>query len=71
MQLSTLFPILLKLTLIIHPLLITAFTDVSTDHDIIAAVCGHTTMDYSKDETKIGTCELESECLSLLADCLV
>jgi hypothetical protein len=61
MQLSTLFPILLKLTLIIYSLLITAFSEVSTDQDIIAAVCGHTTMDDSKDETKSSTCELESE----------
>jgi hypothetical protein len=60
MQLSTLFPVLLKLTLIIHSLLITAFYEVPTDHDIIAAACGHTTMDDRKDETKISTCESES-----------
>jgi hypothetical protein len=62
MEMSTLFPILLKLTLIIHSLFITTFSEVPTDHDIIAAVCGHTTMDDSKDETKISTCELEGEC---------
>jgi hypothetical protein len=62
MQLSTMLPILLKLTLIIHSLLITAVSEFPTDHDIIAAMCGHTIMDDSKDKTKISTCELESEC---------
>jgi len=49
MQLSTVFPILLKLTLIIHFLLVTAVSEVPTDHDIIVAMCGLTIMDDSKD----------------------
>jgi hypothetical protein len=61
MYFSTVFPILLKPTLIIQSLLITAVSEAPIDHDITAAMCGHTIMDDSKDETKISTCELESE----------
>jgi hypothetical protein len=61
MHLSTMFPIMLKLTLIIQSLMITAVSEVPIEYDIIAAMCGHTIMDDSKDETEISVCELESE----------
>jgi hypothetical protein len=60
MHLSTAFPIPMETTLITQSLLITPVSEVSTDHDIIAAMCGHAVMDDSNDETKIGTCELEN-----------
>jgi hypothetical protein len=34
---------------------------VPTDHDIFAAICGHTMMDNNQDEAKTVNCELESE----------
>jgi hypothetical protein len=44
-------------TLTIQSLLITAVSEVPTDHDSIAAMCHHAVMDDSNDETEIGTCE--------------
>lgn len=41
--------------------MITAVSEVPIEYDIIAAMCGHTIMDDSKDETEISVCELESE----------